>query len=199
MVSVTSNVKKGLTPNRKRGANYNSTGFNLYPIENGYAQNLFKGDPVKVSGGYIQLAANGNTPIGVFLGCVYPSTEVPLKHNSYFPSGTSVGAGDGFIDGVQKPLAMVNDDPNQTYYILARTSSGAAGLAIGSYAKVSAAGTGSTQNGQSYAELDITGTDVSVGAAMFKIVDHVKFPGWDEDADATVVEVIFNPNLTSNA
>lgn len=195
VTSVTNYVKKGLNPLRKRGGNYNSAGFNTYPIANGQAENIFKGDPVRISNGTVSVCPNGGTPDGVFLGCLYSTADLGLKHSTYFPSGTSMGAGDGLVEQYSQPLAMVNDDRNQTYGIIARTSSGSALLQAGDYAKVSAQGTGSTQNGQSNAELDVTGTDISAGAAMLRIVGPVLYPGWDEDADATVVEVIFNPNL----
>jgi len=199
-VSVSNYVKNGLTPLRKRGGNYNSGGYNTYPITNGQAENIFKGDPVRVGSGTVSVCPNGGTPTGVFIGCVYQTQALGLKHSSYFPTGTSMGAADGLIEGgYNQPLAFVVDDPDATFLILARTSSGDAGLQAGDYAKVSAAGTGSTQNGQSLAELDITGTNISAGAAMFRVVGPYLAPGWNTDADNTVVEVIFNPNLTSNA
>jgi len=196
VTSVTNYVKKGLTPLRKRGGNYNSTGFNTYPIANGQAENIFKGDPVRIGSGTVSVCPNGGVPDGVFMGCLYSSQTLGLKHSSYFPSGTSVGAADGMVEGYTQPLAMINDDKNQTYAIIARTSSGSTLLQSGDYAKCSAQGTGSTLNGQSLAELDVTGTDVSAAAAMFRVVGPVLYPGWDTDADATVVEVIFNPNIT---
>jgi len=199
-VSVANYIKGGLTPLGKRGARPNNGGINWYPVANGQAEAIYKGDPVRVAGGTVSVCPNGGTPTGVAVGFKYATNDRGTIQSNHLPSGTSMGAADGYYDGgYNQPLVAVVDDPDQEFLILARTSSGAAGLQSGSFAKCSAQGTGAGDySGQSYAELDITGTDVSAGAAMFQVVGPYLAPGFDEDADSTPVRVRFNPNLVNN-
>ena len=107
----------GLRPSSRRGGASNSVAQNQYRIANGLAQNLFRGDPVKVTLGYIQrCSATTDFAIGVFQGAEYtdPTTKRPTWTNQW-TSGTSV------TDGSQ-PVAMVNDDANAVVKIQADAS-----------------------------------------------------------------------------
>lgn len=193
-VSVATYVKGGLTPLRKLGSRPNSGGFGAYPIANGQTGSIFKGDPVRIGGGTVSVCPDGGTPDGVFLGCKYATQAQGTVHSSYFPSGTSMGAPDGRVDGYNQPLAYVLDDPDQTYAILIKSSAGTT-FQAGDYATVSNGG-GNTQNGQSTGHA-FTSANVTAGVAMFRVLGTVQYPGWGENQE-DAIEVIFNPNLTSN-
>lgn len=86
-----------------------------YPIATGYAQNLFNGDVVQISGGTIVRSAMDATSspgtavagtIGIFVGCSYtnPSTGQKL-FAQYWPSGTVA----------QDAVAYVVDDPRAVF------------------------------------------------------------------------------------
>jgi hypothetical protein len=97
----------GLKPVNSIGnSNYSGT-TREYAIPNGYATNIFYGDLVGLSRGYLQrlsvTAGAAGTVAGVFLGCYYtnPSTKQPT-YAQYWPSGTAAG----------DAVAVVGDDPD---------------------------------------------------------------------------------------
>tara|TARA_E500000081_G_scaffold52833_1_gene55853 strand:+ start:13588 stop:14163 length:576 start_codon:yes stop_codon:yes gene_type:complete len=99
----------GAVPVRKRGSSYNTMGTNKYQIANTYGDNIFRGDLVKVSAGYIQpVSVTADRPIGVFQGSQFvdPTSKQPTWLN-YWPSGTSSADG--------KAYAHVMDDPDGIY------------------------------------------------------------------------------------
>lgn len=191
-VSVANYVKNGLTPLRKRGGRPNSGGFGTYPMANGQAENIFKGDLVRVNGGTVSVCPIGGKPTGVFLGCTYATNANGVVESNYFPSGTSMGAADGRIDGYNQPLAKIMDDPDSTYIIGIQTSSGSTSFQAGDYADVSTGG-GNTQFGQATGHA-FTSANVSATVAHLKVVGPVKLPEYDTDADYTVIEVMLNPD-----
>jgi len=191
--SVAQYYKGGLTPRRKRGGGTNSAGFNTYPIANGQAENIFKGDLVRVLGNTVSVCPVAGKATGVFLGCTYATQANGVVESNYFPSGTSMGAADGFIDGYNQPLARICDDPNQTYTILIQTSAGNASFQAGDYVDVSTGG-GDTIFGQATGHAR-TSANVSATVAHLRVVGPVLSPGWgDNQEDA--VEVILNPDNT---
>lgn len=146
-------VLKGLTPARKLGSGYNGGGVNHYPITNGYNTAIGEGDPVKLSGGTIQLATNTDPILGVFQGVQYIDSEGQLQFKKNFTAGTSSKGGIQIQGGYSQPLAMVYDDLNGTFIVRTEDSvSVSAGLLGGSY-KLSAIG--SVVGGRSQAVLDI--------------------------------------------
>ena len=101
----------GFTPVRKRGSSYNTMGTSKYQIANTYGDNIYRGDLVKVSAGYIQpVSVTADRPIGVFQGCEYvdPNSRQPTWSN-YWPSGTS--SGDSTV------IAHIMDDPAAIYQV----------------------------------------------------------------------------------
>ena len=157
----------GINVTRSKGGAPFSGGANTYRIENAYATALFAGDPVKVSAGYVELGVNTGTITGVFLGVSYIDglTLRPVEQN-YWTASTS--ASPTLKEGHAGPYALVADDPNIRMIIQANVS-----IPItqnGTLARISGAGAGSTVTGRSTARLDTTGTAVSAGNAMFRIV-----------------------------
>ena len=105
----------GLKPINLVGGQVFAGGIRQYPIQYGYASNIFYGDFVKVSasapGGMLQRAAIGattssNAYTGVFLGCTYTNPLTKQKQFSqYWPASTL--AGDG--------MAYVVEDPDTVF------------------------------------------------------------------------------------
>jgi hypothetical protein len=104
-------------------------------IQYGFNTNIFYGDVVSISRGYITRttvttgagASTGGTGtgiIGVFLGCSYTNPLTKQKaFSQYWPAGTLAG------DGV----AIVTDDPDTLFRVAAVTA--AAGTTVGSVAR----------------------------------------------------------------
>lgn len=197
-VSADRYTKGGFLPYRKVGGNYNNAGFNYYPIQNGMAKNLFKGDPVKLSAGTIDLATNTDTPVGIFDGVYYvdPNSGQPVQ-KTFFPSGTSMEGGAFVEGGYNQPLAKVYDDPHWTFKAKTRAGVSVSAGHLNGYAKVTAAGTGSTRYGQSDATLDVSYVSASVdpGGSLFRIISKVGEPGNAFDKQSTVLEVVWNRHL----
>jgi hypothetical protein len=103
-----------------------------YPIAYGNATNMFYGDPVTLTSGYITtitLPVNTtNTVVGIFLGCYYtsPQTKQRLYSQSYQGAVAAVAAGD--------ITAIVCDDPDTVFKTSVVTTAG--GVVIGSASSI---------------------------------------------------------------
>ena len=91
-----------------------------YPIQYAYNVNLFYGDPVTLSAGYVATQASAvnttNTVIGVFLGCSYTNPTTKQKvFAQYWPASTTAG----------DAVAYVADDPNTVFRAAVTTAAGA--------------------------------------------------------------------------
>lgn len=114
----------GLRPVKKTGGKWTGAR-NAYLVSNGYSTDLFMGDPVKLSAGYVVIAANGDKVLGVFLGASYVDSNGTQQLGERFIAGTSVSAGGLPIDniaGIANPVAYVMDDPDVTMVIRADSS-----------------------------------------------------------------------------
>lgn len=180
-------VLKGLTPVRKLGAGYNNAGHATYPIANGYATAIGEGDPVKLSGGTIQLATNTDPCIGVFQGVRYIDSDDKLQFKKNFVASTSSKGGKEVEGGYQQPLAYVTDDPNQTYVVRTADSVSVSAGQLGTSYKLSAIG--SVVNGRSQVVLDTAASAGTSGGHMVTILGL--YTGQDSEwGDApTAVEV----------
>jgi hypothetical protein len=161
-------VLKGLTPARKLGSGYNAGGANTYPIANGLAENIGEGDPVKLSAGVIQLATNTAACLGVFAGVRYIDSDGKLQIKKNFTTGTSSKGGADVGGGYTQPLAMVYDDPNQTYVVRTVAAASVSALLLGSSFKLSAIG--SVVGGRSQAVLDVAASAGASGGHMVTII-----------------------------
>lgn len=131
-MSYGQNLPWGLQPTRSLGSSTWNSQTSPYLIKSGYANNIFRGDPVVVSGdtdaggaqgGYIisLYDVNGHTyttaaTVGVFDGCAYvtPTATNPIDPASpgrqYWPSGTNT------LNNVPA-VAYIVDDPNTIYNV----------------------------------------------------------------------------------
>ena len=149
-------------------------------IQYGFNTNIFYGDVVSISRGYITRttvttgagASTGGTGtgiIGVFLGCSYTNPLTKQKaFSQYWPAGTL--AGDAF--------AIVTDDPDTLFRVAAVTA--AAGTTIGSVARpmigLNVTGSnlaGSTANGNSSNAIVPSVSVENTSTLPFRIVDVV--------------------------
>lgn len=179
----------GLRPYRMRGAAYKSGGFNSYRTVNNLPTTIFRGDPVMLKTGTVTLADGGTSPVlGVFWGAAWwdPTTGRRVD-GKYIPSGTSTAQ---VIDGQNRPVALVIDDPNATFLITcdATVSAGDIGMNFNTSVSSVAGGGGSTLVGLSRAYL-VKASRTS-GAAQFRIVDIPELPNNTVDSSSTIVEVI---------
>jgi hypothetical protein len=174
----------GLKALRKQGSGVNGTGYSKFPIANGYAADLYNGDPVKVSAGFLQAATNTDSPVGVFRGCRYVDSNTgKTVWSQKFPANTSSG---GVIEGANTPLADVEADVNNTYVIVAdaTVTAGMMGLNF----KVSA-GTADEIYKSSGVALHVSSATTSVDGLMLKMLDRVNQPGNEYGVDNMLVEV----------
>ena len=172
----------GFRPVGELGSNIQNGGTTEYDILPGLATVLYKGDLMQ------QLAANGTITsftgginaniLGVFNGCYYvdPTTLKPTWSN-YYPGGiTPPGSG---------PIkAYVYDDPNKLFECQANGTV-AVNSAVGKNTDMVYAA-GSTVNGQSNSELNVTtGTGGGVPAAataQFRVIAISRDP---DNSDAS--------------
>jgi hypothetical protein len=147
------------------------------PIQYNFGTNIFYGDVVGISRGFITRStvttgagattgAAGNGTVGVFLGCNYTDPVTKQKrYSQYWPANTL--AGDAF--------AVVTDDPDTLFQVAVASTQGA--QAIGSAATamigLNIAGSdlaGSTNTGDSYN--GVLASNVGNNATLpFRIVD----------------------------
>ena len=101
----------GLIPVNLIGGQVNTGSTREYPIQYAYGTNIFYGDFVQLSRGFINRAAVStgtglNQMVGVFLGCSYTNPLTKQKFFSqYWPSGTLSG----------DAVAIVSDDPDLVF------------------------------------------------------------------------------------
>jgi len=171
----------GLKPSRKLGAGANTKGFNRYPVADAYGTALFKGDPVKLSAGFIQIAAADEAPLGIFMGCSYVDANGTPLLKPYLPaSTTSTAAPIDSVNGTTNAVAYVLDDADITMTISADAALSTVNM--GQYFNMNVVA-GSTTSGDSGYTLDVaTGSATSVHTLM--LVGLVDEPG-NELTDST--------------
>lgn len=112
-----------------------------YPIAYNYGTNIFYGDFVQLSSGYVNILANtiaGNAAVGVFLGCYYtnPSTKQRV-YSQFYPANTLAG----------DITAIVCDDPDTVFKAAVVTAAGTTTIASASSILVGQNMAGNTSTG----------------------------------------------------
>jgi hypothetical protein len=155
------------------------------PIQYNYGTNIFYGDLVSITRGYVTrmavttgaAAASGQSgygQIGVFLGCSYTNPATKQKTFAQFwPANTL--AGDG--------MAIITDDPDTLFKAAAVTTQG--GLVVGSFSRASlglniavsdpvsvSAPSGNINTGDSYIGA-LAGSGATTAALPLRVVDIV--------------------------
>lgn len=141
-----------------------------YPISYNYGTNIFYGDFVQLTSGYVAILANdiaGAAAVGVFLGCHYtnPTTKQRL-FSQYYPANTTAG----------DIVAIVCDDPDTVFRAAVTTAT--TGTTIGSASSLllgknlgGNTATGSVTTGNSAG--GIIGTTPATSTGNFRILELV--------------------------
>lgn len=149
MAYPTVSAPYGLKPvNLIGGQVYTGSTRNL-PVQYNYGTNIFYGDPVVLTAGYVTLAAvpvnSTNVIVGYFAGCSFTNPVTKQKtFSQFYPATTAAG-------DIQ---AVIVDDPDVLLQVAATTTAG--GTTIGSFSSilvganvVGGTQTGSTSTGNS--------------------------------------------------
>jgi hypothetical protein len=150
------------------------------PIQYGYATNIFYGDVVSITRGFVtRLAmttgagaatgAVGYGNVGIFLGCTYTSPVTKQKlFSQFWPSGTLAG----------DCQAIVTDDPDTVFKCAVVTTQG--GTAIGSVAttmiglNIAASDLAGNQNTGNSSNGVLASSAATTAALPWRIVDIVR-------------------------
>ncbi len=179
----------GFKSSRKVGGNANSKGLNKYRTANSYGTALFAGDPVALSNGTIVRAVNGDKVLGVADSFVYVDATFGPRYTQYLPASTSSS---GLLEGDNRPLVLVDDDPDGTFIIAAASALVVSAGQVGALGAVSI-GAGSVYAKQSNAVLNASVT--SLDASMVRIQGLYEIPGNVYDVSGSIVEVVFSNHL----
>jgi hypothetical protein len=137
-------------------------------IESGYAQNILKGQTVKLAAttGYVVRAAAGDALYGVFDGVEWTDTTGRRRVSNYWPTGTAYQTG--------SLIAYIWTDPQVVYEVQAAGS--IAQTALGQEFDVSDPYDGSTTTGLSQARMSTTAAGANASAQL-RVIDLAPYPG----------------------
>ena len=137
-------------------------------IESGYAQNLLKGQAVKLAAatGYVVRADATDALYGVFDGVEWTDTTGRRRVSNYWPTGTAYQTG--------SLIAYIWTDPQVVYEIQANGS--IAQTAIGAEFDLSSPYAGSTTTGLSQALMDTTAAGANTSRVL-RVIDLAPYPG----------------------
>lgn len=191
----------GLRPIGLNGAGANTTGVTQYEIASTNTSVIYQYSPViPLAAGVINIvgAANGGTvpALGVLMGVEYvDSSTKKTVFKNYWPGSNNVSVDTNF------PIkAFVADNPNQLFLIAADGSSTDRATALSNiFANVSLANgtSGSTANGRSTAEMDIS--TVATTATLFMRIVGVTTDTANLDYASAGVNYIVRFNFHHNA
>ena len=161
-----------------------SLGQSTYQITSGYTSNIFSGDPVQISGGYVIAGAAGAAAVlGVFVGCEFYNASVnKVTWSPYWPASQTVPSGTVIT-------AYVIIDPQATFKVQSSGSAAVTQAQVNSnidYAGNSPASPTNTQllSGQSTAYANQANISTSTTYA-FRIISLVTFPPGANGTDTT--------------
>ena len=138
-------------------------------IESGYAQDLLKGQAVKLdtaNTGYIVRAAGTDAIYGVFDGVEWTDTTGRRRVSNYWPANTAYQTG--------SLIAYIWTDPQVVYEIQANGS--IAQTAIGQEFDITSPYVGSSTTGLSQSLMDTTAASVNTSKVL-RVIDLAPYPG----------------------
>lgn len=143
-------------------------------IQSGYATNIFFGDAVKLSGGYIvkDTGTSTATPVGVFMGASWVDPTYGFTNRQYWPASTAPLSNAQPVPTTQ-PQVFVCDDPFALFQIQANGSVAGTGI-IGQNAAL-VQGSGSTTTGDSGVSLNASSI-ATTSTLPLRIIDYVYGP-----------------------
>lgn len=171
---------KGFQPRRHAGGGtVRASG--KYQIQSGYAVDLFRGDAVVRTSGYLAIGAENSAAIvGVFAGCQYRDAQGNAVWSPYWPAST-------VTLNAELVQAFVYDDPMIVYEVQCDTGTAyVAATHDGNSYDLEVDHAGSTVTGVSGMELDLGDT----GTGQFKILGLVSRPGNAAGVNAAVEVII---------
>ena len=167
------NTAFGLRPIGLNGAGANTTGVTQYEIASNNTNAIFQYSPViPLAAGVIDIVGNANggtvPALGVLMGVEYvDSSSKKTVFKNYWPGSNNVSVDTNF------PVkAFVADNPNQLFMVAADegvTDRATALADVFANASLATATSGSTANGRSTAELDIS-TAATTATLFMRIV-----------------------------
>lgn len=168
------------------GSPYNGA-FSEYLIANAYNTAIYTGDFVKMTAtGYVELAAAGNTILGVFAGCDYRDSNGKPVFSPYWPASTSTFNSEG-------AKARVIDAPDVIYEMQMDSDSATPSQAdVGTNADFIATHTGLTTTGLSREEVDTS--TCTTATANLRVLRFVPRPD-NEVGNYAKVEVLINEHF----
>ena len=191
----------GLRPIGLNGAGSNTTGVTQYEIASNNTNAIFQYSPViPLAAGVIDIVGNANggtvPALGVLMGVEYvdSSSKKPVFSN-YWP-----GSNNASVDTNHPVKAFVADNPNQLFMVAADTSSTDRATALSNIfanCSLATATSGSTTNGRSTGELDIS--TVANTATLFRRVVGLTGDEANLDYDAAGVNYVVRFNFHHNA
>lgn len=191
----------GLRPIGLNGAGSNTTGVTQYEIASDNSNAIFQYSPViPLAAGVIDIVGNANggtvPALGVLMGVEYvdSSTKKPVFKN-FWP-----GSSNASVDTNHPVKAFVADNPNQLFMVAADTSSTNRATALSNIfanCSLATATSGSTTNGRSTGELDIS--TVANTATLFMRVVGLTGDEANLDYDAAGVNYVVRFNFHHNA
>lgn len=162
-----------------------SLGQSQWQISSAYTSNIYSGDPVYLTSGYVTVGASStSTPIlGIFIGCEYYSSAVNRKiWSPYWPASTAVPSGTT-ID------AWVITNPNATFTVQANNASALAQSALNtSFGYAGQGTTGAAPTSQALTGQSVSYLDTASGANSgnpFRLVAFVTAPPGANGTDTT--------------
>jgi hypothetical protein len=150
-------------------------------IESGYAQDLLKGQAVKLdtaNTGYIVRAAGTDAIYGVFDGVEWTDTTGRRRVSNYWPANTAYQTG--------SLIAYIWTDPQVVYEIQANGS--IAQTAIGQEFDITSPYAGSSTTGLSQSLMDTTAASVNTSRVL-RVIDLAPYPGNAWGDSYTIVRV----------
>ena len=191
----------GLRPIGLNGAGSNTTGVTQYEIASDNTNAIFQYSPViPLAAGVVDIVGNANggtvPALGVLMGVEYvdSSSKKPVFSN-YWP-----GSNNASVDSNHPVKAFVADNPNQLFMVAADGSSTDRATALSNIfanCSLATATSGSTTNGRSTAELDIS--TVATTATLFMRVVGLTGDEANLDYDAAGVNYVVRFNFHHNA
>ena len=191
----------GLRPIGLNGAGANTTGVTQYEISSSNTNAIYQYSPViPLAAGVIDIVGNANggtvPALGVLMGVEYvDSSSGKSVWKNYWPGSNNVS-----VDTNHPVKAFVADNPNQLFMVAADGSSTDRATALSNIfanASLATATSGSTANGRSTAELDIS--TVATTATLFMRVVGLTGDSANLDYDAAGVNYVVRFNFHHNA
>jgi hypothetical protein len=152
MIMANVDGRFGLRPLKSLSGGGHPAKLSSYTIASAYNTDLFKGDPVEMTGTgkNIQQAAAANADnIGVFMGVDYPASDGTPTFGRYWPADT-------VTKGSVAARAKVHDDPNTIFTIQCESGTDFTQAMVGQGCDWVFTHTGDTATGLSGAEADIS-------------------------------------------